>query len=201
MFAKSRTSILYIAAAFVLTMSIAAAQTQPLKRGKAPAPKGPNIKAPKTNANGDEKLPDLMVTEFKQTGTPTYDGTGLYVPVQVRFTNQGAGDAKQCGFVVRHISGDFAQTPSEGKFTKAGTFWKANATYTTVSALAAGKSVTLVGKVGIHDPQKKLSGSKVYVRVFVDGQTSDTPVSAWVNVKESDEKNNWSPAISFVAPK
>jgi hypothetical protein len=201
MFAKTRNSIIYIAAAFVLAMSVAAAQTQPLKGGKAPVPKGPKVKAPKENANGDDKLPDLIVSEFTPTGSPEYEGTGLYIPVKVRFTNQGTGDAKMCGFVVRHISGDFAQTPSEGKFTKAGTFWKSNSIYTTVSALATGKSVTLEGKIGINDPQKKLAGAKVYVRVFVDGQTSDTPVPAYVNVKESNEKNNWSSAINFTAPK
>ena len=198
MFAKSRYVVTCIAATLVLAASIAAAQTQPLKGSKSPAPKG--FKAPKGNANGEEKLPDLIVSEFTQTGSPEYDGTGLYVPVKVRFTNQGAGDAKQCGFIVRHISGDFAQTPSEGKFTKPGMFWKSNAAYTTVSALAAGKSVTLDGKISIYDPQKKLAGSKVYVRVFVDGQTSDTPVPAWVNVKETSEMNNWSSAISFTAP-
>jgi hypothetical protein len=201
MFANSRYSIIYIAAAFVLTMSIAAAQTPPLKGGKAPAPKGSNIKAPKQNTNGNEKLPDLIVSEFKQIGLPAYEGNGLYVPVKVRFTNQGTGDAKLCGFVVRHISGDFAQTPSEAKFTKAGTFWKSDAIYTSVTPLAAGKSVTLFGKIGIYDPQQKLAGAKVYVRVFVDGQTSDEPVPAYVKVQESNEKNNWSSAISFKAPK
>lgn len=146
-------------------------------------------------------MPDLIVSEFKQSGAPEYDGSGLLIPVKIRFTNQGAGDAKFCGLVARYIDGDLAQAPSEGKFTKAATFWKSDAIHTTVPALAAGKSVTLYGKIGIYDPQKKLAGQKVYVRVFVDGQTSDTPVAAWVNVKESNEMNNWSSAISFSAPK
>jgi hypothetical protein len=201
MYAVTRFSMIHVAAAFVLTTSIAAAQTQPLKGSRSPAPNGPSIKAPKANVNGEEKLPDLIVSEFKQVGIPEYDGAGLLVPVKVRFTNQGAADAKLCGFVVRYISGDFAQTPSEGKFTKPGMFWKADASYSTVPALTAGKSILLYGKISIHDPQQKLSGSKVYVRVFVDGQTSDTPVAAWVNVKESNEMNNWSSAISFTAPK
>jgi hypothetical protein len=201
MYAINRFSMIQLTAAFVLATSFAGAQTPPIKGGKAPAPKGPGIKAPMGNSNGEEKLPDLIVSEFNISGTPEYDGTGLFVPVKVRFTNQGVVDAKLCGFVVRYINGEFAQTPSEGKFTKPGTFWKSDSIYTTLPALAVGKSTTLYGKVGIYDPQKKLAGTKVYVRVFADGQTSDTPVPAWVNVKESNEMNNWSKAVSFTAPK
>lgn len=201
MFRNKCFSMFHVTAAFVLATGMAAAQSPPLKGGKSTAPLPPKLKGPATNPMGGEKLPDLIVSEFSQSGAPVYEGTGIRVPVKIRFTNQGTADADFCGLAVRCVSGDFEQTPSEAKFTKPGSFYKNDMFTQTVPALAAGKSVTMLGQIGIHDPNKKLSGQKVYVRIFVDAQTGDTPVPYYVRIKESVENNNWSKAISFTGPK
>jgi hypothetical protein len=43
---------------------------------------------------------------------------------------------------------------------------------------------------------KKLEGSKIYLRLFVDAQTDDAVKAPKGKIKESNENNNWSDAVS-----
>jgi hypothetical protein len=184
-------------------------------QGRRPMPKAPQSKTPVTPKTPPEvkgpagklpgagaltaKLPDLIVSDFDITGPAKYVGTAWHVPVKARLTNQGAGDAKYCGLGARFIDGFFSATPPPVKFVRLATFWNnATGAHAYCPPLQAGNSTNIVGYSSINDPMKKLEGAKIYLRLFVDAQTDDTPQPDYVRVKEANEKNNWSDAQSVV---
>lgn len=200
---KAFRVVLVICCFGVVTALASAQASGPPKKGEQKTP--PKVKAPKGKLPGADglatKLPDLIVSDLDLTGPLKYVDNAWRIPAKARLTNQGAGDAKFCGLGASYIDGFFPEPPPPAKFVRQATFWNANGVHAHCPDLQAGKSVTIIGYFTISDPMKKLEGSKVFFRLFVDAQTDDAVKSPGGKIKESNEDNNWSKAVSVTIGK
>lgn len=134
-------------------------------------------------------LPDLVVTTLTLTGSPTKNSEGkIEVPIRVVIKNQGTAEAG-----IFKVSTEY--TVPDGTyavdFTVPG---QSSISYPHTSApLAAGREISFSGKVTFP---ASLLGKTVSLMAIADSCSSDEFMPDYCRVKEANEDNNKSTALS-----
>lgn len=137
--------------------------------------------------------PDLIVTTLEKTGVATINAqNSVEVPIRVVVKNKGDADAKIFKTATHY-------TGSAGKYVVAFTVpGQSNSWYPySNSPLEPGSEVTHNGKVTFHP---SVHGETVSLTATADSCSGDESMPEHCRVKESDEANNESSAISVSLP-
>jgi hypothetical protein len=133
-------------------------------------------------AEGEKTLPDLFIvgTTFRTTGTPSFSGESIVVPIELRIQNSNWGGA--AGPFQLSIMWQYpppaAPMETELEFTGTRTF----------SGLEPGRAINVSGQIIFPKSQV---GKKVKIHAIVDSMTQ---------VQESNERNNVSPWLEVQLP-
>lgn len=141
--------------------------------------------------------PDLVVTTLETTGPPVVNAdNSVEVPVRVVVKNQGNAPAGTFKVATEYTGG--ITSPSSTfvvAFTVPG---QGDVWYPyTSDSLAAGSSVTFVGKVTFDGTER---GATISLTATADSCSGDEFMPAYCRVEESDEVNNKSTPISVSLP-
>lgn len=137
------------------------------------------------------RMPDLIVTNFVQTGASFNGSGGIQVPVTVTVKNVGQAPAAifKVGIDYQHPNGQIYPV----MFTVTG---QSNAYYPfTSSPLAAGAVLTYQGVLVFS---ANLRGNTLSAKAIADSCSGDEFMENYCRVKESSETNNSSTAINIV---
>jgi uncharacterized protein YkwD len=133
---------------------------------------------------------DLVVTRLERTGSPTLRGDVIEVPIRVVVRNQGtsaAGTFKvSTEYTARGDSRAYAVA-----FTVPG---QTDIWYPRILSLAAGRDITLNGKVSFLN---SLRGREVSLQAIADSCSGDEFMPPYCRVRESNESNNRSTPITL----
>jgi hypothetical protein len=137
------------------------------------------------------QLPDLVVTDIQTTGPAETVKGAAEVPLRVTVKNQGQSGAAPFKVSVEYTAGAGSFVVA---FTVAGesSLWYPS----TDALLLAGKSVTFTGRLRFHPSVH----GKVSLRATADSCSGDEFTENHCRVRESNEGNNRSAAISAVLP-
>jgi hypothetical protein len=149
---------------------------------------------PGLRADGPRFLADLVVTDFRITGSAVSTRAGIEIPVRVEVTNRGDGSAAV--FKVEIQYSGRARDFLSATFTVPGQ--ESAAQPFTWTALARTRSAAFIGRVIIPAFER---GATITIRALADSCAGEEFMPDYCRVQESNESNNISTAVTISLPR